>query len=65
MAKGIRTCKVCGSEYEYCHTARRVEGVFRWQDVACCREHGMIYLNRILESRSENSEQTTDTNACV
>lgn len=52
MAKATKICKVCGSEYEYCHTVRRVPGVFRWQDVACCPEHGGIYLARIAASRT-------------
>ena len=30
-----RICKVCGKEYEYCHTQRTVPGIFRYQDVAC------------------------------
>lgn len=51
MAKAKRICKVCGAEYEYCHTAR-ANGVFRYQDVACSPEHGSIYLKRILDSRS-------------
>lgn len=51
MATATKNCKVCGKEYEYCHTNRTVAGVFRWQDVACCQEHGSIYLARILESR--------------
>lgn len=55
MATATRKCKVCGCEYEYCHTNRRVAGVFRWQDVACCPEHGSIYFARIMESRSEAS----------
>lgn len=52
MATATKKCKVCGAEYEYCHTARRVAGVFRWQDVACCPEHGSIYLAKIEASRS-------------
>lgn len=55
MAKATKKCKVCGAEYEYCHTTRRVSGVFRWQDVACCPEHGSIYLEKIIASRSEDS----------
>lgn len=51
MAAATRVCKVCGEQYEYCHTSRTVAGVFRWQDVACCPQHGSIYLARILESR--------------
>ena len=50
MAKGTRKCKVCGTEYEYCRTVRNGDA-FRYQDVACCPEHGSIYLARVLESR--------------
>ena len=59
MATGTRICKVCGCEYEYCHTVRRVADVFRYQDVACCPEHGQIYLAKILASRGQ--EDTTVT----
>lgn len=67
MAAATRKCKVCGCEYEYCHTARRVAGVFRWQDVACCAEHGSIYLEQIIKSRSQDcssdsSYETTEDN---
>lgn len=60
MATATRKCKVCGCEYEYCHTNRRVAGVFRWQDVACCAEHGSIYFAQIMESRSK-ANASTDT----
>lgn len=59
MATATRKCKVCGAEYEYCHTVRRVAGVFRWQDVACSPEHGSIYLDRIMASRS--AKPTSDS----
>lgn len=61
MAKGTRKCKVCGVEYEYCHTVRGVD-LFRWQDVACCPEHGSIYFAKVLESRK--AKQVSDTTAC-
>lgn len=64
MATATRICKVCGTEYEYCHTARRSAGVFRWQDVACSPEHGKIYLARIIKSRSKNqSDEIAETDA--
>ena len=47
---GIRKCKVCGKEYEYCHTLRS-NTIFRWQDVACCIEHGNEYFAQIAVSR--------------
>lgn len=63
MATATRKCKVCGCEYEYCHTTRRVAGVFRWQDVACSPEHGSIYLAQIMESRSKNNTATAAVEA--
>lgn len=57
MAKGFRKCKVCGKEYEYCWT-ERPSTVFRWQDVACCEEHGAIYLKRVMDARSEKPNDT-------
>ena len=65
MATGTKICKVCGEEYEYCHTARRITGIFRWQDVACCPKHGAEYLAKIRESRenadSENEYAESET----
>lgn len=61
MATATKICKVCGKEYEYCHTVRRVEGVFRWQDVACCPEHGSTYLAEVIASRTSNSPQKKDS----
>lgn len=55
MATATKICKVCGEPYEYCHTFRRVEGVFRWQDVACSPEHGSIYLAEVRASRNESA----------
>ena len=50
MAHIIRKCRVCDKEYETCRTPR-VDGVYHWQEVACCPEHGAIYLEEILRSR--------------
>lgn len=50
---GIRKCKVCGKEYEYCHTLRS-NTIFRWQDVACCIEHGTEYFAKVAASRGES-----------
>lgn len=51
MPKAIKICRVCGKEYEACHTNRSSNGVFRWQDVACSPECGAIYLAQIRASR--------------
>ena len=49
---GILKCRVCGKEYEACRSAKRVAGVFHWQSVACCAEHGAEYLALIRASRA-------------
>lgn len=64
MATATRKCKVCGKQYEYCHSFRQNTGnIFRWQDVACSPECGAIYLEQIIASRggvtsTENSSPT-------
>lgn len=58
MDNSTRICKVCGVEYPYCKTHRPSE-VFRWQDVACCPEHGAIYLDEILRSRGLKPDNDT------
>ena len=60
MAKGIKKCRVCGKEYEACHTQRpNLNNEFRWQEVACSPECGQIYLQRIIESRSKKVDEPT------
>ena len=51
MATAIKKCRVCGKPYEACRTINNIAGVFRWQEVACSKECGSIYLARIEESR--------------
>ena len=46
----FKKCKVCGKEYEYCHTLRNPD-IFRWQDVACSPECGAAYFEAIRSSR--------------
>ena len=45
-------CRVCGKEYEACHTIRPASDYFRWQDVACSPECGAKYLADIAASRA-------------
>lgn len=52
MTNGIMKCRICGKEYEACRNSKRINGVFRWQDVACCVEHGAEYLAQIRASRA-------------
>lgn len=53
MALGVLKCRVCGKKYKGCRTSHPNDGVFRWQDVACCPEHGAEYLRQVLEARGE------------
>lgn len=63
---GIMKCRICGKEYEACLNTKRVDGVFRWQSVACCVEHGAEYLALIRASRAQTvvaEEPTSDDEA--
>jgi len=52
MPKVIKTCRVCGKEYEACRVDRHAINVtFRWQDVACSPECGAIYMAQVNEAR--------------
>ena len=61
MATATRICRVCGKEYKYCRTLREDAGVFRWQDIACCKEHGKQYFDQILASRAEAEAKLSDS----
>lgn len=57
MADATKVCKICGRTYPYCRSLKTADGVFRWQDVACCPEHGSEYLAAVLKSRGIASEE--------
>lgn len=63
MATATLHCRVCGKEYEACRNARRVDGVFRWQDVACSPEHGATYLDLIRKSRANKPDAVANNPA--
>lgn len=63
MADATKVCKVCGKTYPYCRSLRTAEGVFRWQDVACCQEHGSEYLAAVLKSRGQSNAALSDAPA--
>ena len=52
----ICKCRVCGKDYEACHTIRPTSEYFRWQDVACSPECGAKYLAAIKASRAETDK---------
>lgn len=58
---GTKTCRVCGKQYEACRSLKRLDGVFRWQDVACSPECGAIYLHEIMVSRGEIKDDATES----
>lgn len=48
MAQGTRVCRVCGKEYPFCKTYNP-NRIFRYQDVACCPEHGAQFLAEAMQ----------------
>lgn len=52
MPAAVKKCRVCGKEYEACRSAKRIDGVFRWQEVACSPECGSIYLRMVNAARA-------------
>lgn len=52
MDRSLKTCKVCGQQYKPCRPTYASDGIYRWQDVACCAEHGAQYFEMVMSSRS-------------
>ena len=65
MATAIKKCRVCGKSYEACRSIKRIAGVFRWQEVACSKECGSIYLAKIEESREVKPTDDKDESVIV
>ena len=59
MPKFIKKCRICGTEYEACITPNP-NHIFRWQDVACCPEHGEEYLRKVLAARAVKTEKAVE-----
>lgn len=62
MDKPMKKCRICGKEYEACKPAYTSGNIYRWQDVACCAEHGAEYFALIEASRRKDA--TVDANTC-
>lgn len=62
MANGTKICKICGKEYPYCKSALK-EDPFRWQDVACCPEHGSQYFADVIAERERPRKEAEQANA--
>lgn len=54
--KDTRICKICGKEYKACRPVY-TNDIYRWQDVACCQEHGLEYFALVEESRRKGREK--------
>lgn len=52
----MKQCRVCGKNYDPCHTPGLQIGVFRWREVSCSPECGAIYLRQIEESRNPSKK---------
>ena len=59
--KGKAICKICGKEYLMCKPVYYT-GVDRWQDVACCPEHGLEYFERVKRDREEEAAKESGNN---
>jgi len=62
MATVVRQCRVCGKNYEACATLKRVDGIFRWQEVACSPDCGEEYLAAVIKSRANHNELSYNDN---
>ena len=51
MPKYKSVCRVCGKPYEAC-SSKQIGTSYRWQEVSCSPECGMIYLEQIMQSRN-------------
>lgn len=58
MTGDMLKCRICGAMYSPCHTKKTT--AYRWQDVACCPEHGEEYLLQILASRKGTEAQEAE-----
>ena len=56
----IKTCTVCGKQYDKCKTPYIAKGYFRWQDVACSPQCAIEYLNR-KEQALEETQNTSES----
>ena len=58
MPREMKICKVCGKEYEACHTPN--PGIFRWRDVACSMDCAQKYVHDVQVARGEIVEDKAE-----
>ena len=66
MGKVKKNCVICGKEYKTCFPYGATDP-FRWQDVACCPEHGSMYFESVFgsyytDALKKDDEIPTDNN---
>lgn len=59
----MRTCEVCGKQYDKCKTPYIAEGYFRWQDVACSPTCAMEWLARKEQAMKAGQEESVPAEA--
>lgn len=60
-----KKCRICGKEFESCHTAYRSKNLFRWQDIACCPEHGEQFFKMIADEEAAESARKITNSANI
>lgn len=49
-----RLCKICGKKVLGCNSCE--DKVFNWKNIACCYEHAIEYMSKILEERNKKDD---------
>ena len=65
MPTASLVCRVCGKEYVACRSVFANNEAFRWQAVACCKEHGEQYIAAQMRSRIAESVKEEKDEAAV
>lgn len=52
----LKTCQVCGKEYDKCKTPYIAKGHFQWNDVTCSPKCAMQYLAAAEEKQQAEAE---------
>lgn len=53
--KILRTCPICGKQFNPCCTSIKQTGVFNWREVVCSFQCGKEYLQKIEKEQSPTS----------
>lgn len=53
--KILRTCPICGKQFNPCCTSIKQTGIFNWREVVCSFQCGKEYLQKIEKEQSPTS----------